>query len=123
MPGGRPPKETSKKDFEGLLFMGAEQDEVIAFFRYKLGGYSRTTLYRWIKKEYGKNESFETIKAQIGVPMQKLKVRQGLMSMVGKNPAATIFAAKNVLGYTDKVEQTQTINGEIAIEVRITDED
>jgi hypothetical protein len=28
------------------------------------------------------------------------------MGMVGKNAAATIFAAKNVLGYTDKVEQT-----------------
>jgi hypothetical protein len=38
--------------------------------------------------------------------MLKMKVRQGLMGMVGKNAAATIFAAKNVLGYTDKVEQT-----------------
>jgi hypothetical protein len=41
--------------------------------------------------------------------MLKMKVRQGLMGMVGKNAAATIFAAKNVLGYTDKVEQT--VNG------------
>jgi hypothetical protein len=106
MPRGRPTKDISKKDFEGLLSIGADQEEITAFFRFKLGSYSRATLHRWIKKEYGENENFETLKAQIGTPMLKMKVRQGLMGMVGKNAAATIFAAKNVLGYTDKVEQT-----------------
>jgi hypothetical protein len=106
MPRGRPTKDISKKDFEGLLSIGADQEEITAFFRFKLGSYSRTTLHRWIKKEYGETENFETLKAQIGTPMLKMKVRQGLMGMVGKNAAATIFAAKNVLGYTDKVEQT-----------------
>ena len=106
MPRGRPTKDISKKDFEGLLSIGADQEEITAFFRFKLGSYSRATLHRWIKKEYGENENFETLKAQIGTPMLKMKVRQGLMGMVGKNAAATIFAAKNVLGYTDKMEQT-----------------
>ena len=106
MPRGRPTKDISRKDFEGLLSIGADQEEITAFFRFKLGSYSRATLHRWIKKEYGENENFETLKAQIGTPMLKMKVRQGLMGMVGKNAAATIFAAKNVLGYTDKVEQT-----------------
>ena len=106
MPRGRPTKDISKKDFEGLLSIGADQEEITAFFRFKLGSYSRATLHRWIKKEYGENENFETLKAQIGTPLLKMKVRQGLMGMVGKNAAATIFAAKNVLGYTDKVEQT-----------------
>jgi hypothetical protein len=109
MPRGRPTKDISRKDFEGLLSIGADQEEITAFFRFKLGSYSRATLHRWIKKEYGENENFETLKAQIGTPMLKMKVRQGLMGMVGKNAAATIFAAKNVLGYTDKVEQT--VNG------------
>ena len=113
MPRGRPKKDISKKDFEGLLSIGADQEEITAFFRFKLGSYSRATLHRWIKKEYGETENFETLKAQIGTPMLKMKVRQGLMCMVGKNAAATIFAAKNVLGYTDKVEQTQTINGAV----------
>ena len=106
MPRGRPTKDISRKDFEGLLSIGADQEEITAFFRFKLGSYSRATLHRWIKKEYGETENFETLKAQIGTPMLKMKVRQGLMGMVGKNAAATIFAAKNVLGYTDKVEQT-----------------
>ena len=106
MPRGRPTKDISRKDFEGLLSIGADQEEITAFFRFKLGSYSRATLHRGIKKEYGENENFETLKAQIGTPMLKMKVRQGLMGMVGKNAAATIFAAKNVLGYTDKVEQT-----------------
>lgn len=103
---GRPTKDISKKDFEGLLSIGADQEEVTSFFRYKLGSYSRATLHRWIKKEYGEDENFETLKAQIGTPMLKMRVRKGLMDMVGKNAAATIFAAKNVLGYTDKLEQT-----------------
>jgi len=106
MPRGRPTKDISRKDFEGLLSIGADQEEITAFFRFKLGSYSRATLHRWIKKEYGETENFETLKAQIGTPLLKMKVRQGLMGMVGKNAAATIFAAKNVLGYTDKVEQT-----------------
>ena len=106
MPRGRPTKDISRKDFEGLLSIGADQEEITAFFRFKLGSYSRATLHRWIKKEYGENENFETLKAQIGTPMLKMKVRQGLMGMVGKNAAATIFVAKNVLGYTDKMEQT-----------------
>jgi hypothetical protein len=122
MPRGRPTKDISRKDFEGLLSIGADQEEITAFFRFKLGSYSRATLHRWIKKEYGENENFETLKAQIGTPMLKMKVRQGLMGMVGKNAAATIFAAKNVLGYTDKMEQTQTINGAVpTVQVYIPD--
>ena len=92
MPRGRPAKDISKKDFEGLLSIGADQEEITAFFRFKLGSYSRATLHRWIKKEYGETENFETLKAQIGTPLLKMKVRQGLMGMVGKNAAATIFA-------------------------------
>ena len=78
MPRGRPTKEISKKEFEGLLSIGADQEEVTAFFRYILGSYSRATLHRWIKKEYGKDENFETLKAQIGTPMLKMRVRKGL---------------------------------------------
>ena len=119
---GRPRKDISKKDFEGLLSIGADQEEVTAFLRFKLGSCSRATLHRWIKKEYGEDENFKTLKAKIGTPMSKLRVRQGLMGMVGKNAAATIFAAKNVLGYTDKVEQTQTINGAVpTVQVYIPD--
>jgi hypothetical protein len=39
MPRGRPKKDISKKHFDGLLSIGADQEEITAFFRFKLGSY------------------------------------------------------------------------------------
>lgn len=44
------------------------------------------------------------------------------MEMVGKNAAVTIFAAKNVLGWTDKVEQTISDDTIKQIDVRFIKE-
>lgn len=116
---GRPRKEPDKQDFEALISIGCEQDEVLAFFGKKFCGFDRATLFRWIKREYGEDESFATISSKMGLPLQKTRVRKGIMEMVGKNAAVTIFAAKNVLGWTDKLEQTVNDASHMSLDVNL----
>ena len=123
---GRPRKEYDVADFEGLVSIGADESEVVAFFRHKYGSCSVRGLYDWIKRtygeEYGADVTFCKLKEQMGLPLQKLKVHKGIMGMVGKNAAVTIFAAKNILGWTDKVEQTNITEGALPnINIRFID--
>jgi hypothetical protein len=49
--------------------------------------------------------TFESVKAQKS-EVFRIRVRRAISDMLGHNAAVTIFAAKNVLGWTDKMEET-----------------
>lgn len=104
---GRPAKEIDKREFERLLSIGCDKPEIVAWFNLKLNGLNESTFDKWVKREYKCNFSELATKRH---PVVKMRVRKGVMDMVGKNAAVTIFAAKNVLGWTDKLEQT--VNGD-----------
>ena len=116
MAEGRPRKEIDKKEFERLLSIGCDKSEIVAWFNLKQD-ISGRTLDRWIKREY--HCTFVELSTKRH-SIVKMRVRKGIMEMVGKNAAVTIFAAKNVLGWTDKMEQTlNTDDGSIKqIDVR-----
>jgi hypothetical protein len=123
---GRPQKEYDTADFEGLISIGADEEEVVAFLRHKHGSCSSNGLTSWLRRtygaEYGENVTFRELKEKMGLPLQKLKVRKGVNTMIGKNAAVTIFAAKNILGWTDKVEQTNITEGALPnINIRFID--
>ena len=42
-----------------------------------------------------------------------ISLRRTQFQLAEKSPAMAIFLGKNLLGQTDKVEQTQTINGAV----------
>lgn len=116
---GRPRKEIDKKDFERLLSIGCDKQEIVSWFDLKMNGLSESALDKWIKREYHCNFTELSTKRH---PVVKTRVRKGIMEMVGKNAAVTIFAAKNVLGWTDKVEQTISDDTIKQIDVRFIKE-
>lgn len=111
---GRPAKGINREDFERLLAIGCDRQEIITWFDLKLDGINDSTFDKWLKREYGCNFSELATKRH---PIVKMRVRKGIMDMVGKNAAVTIFAAKNVLGWADKVEETIKEEGLKSIEV------
>ena len=111
---GRPAKGINREDFERLLAIGCGRQEIITWFDLKLDGINDSTFDKWLKREYGCNFSELATKRH---PIVKMRVRKGIMDMVGKNAAVTIFAAKNVLGWADKVEETIKEEGLKSIEV------
>jgi hypothetical protein len=100
---GRPTVEIDKQEFERLLAINCSLPECVAWFDLKIGSCSESTLRRWCKKTY--DMTFESVKAQKS-EVFKIRVRRALNEMLGHNAAVTIFTAKNVLGWTDKVEET-----------------
>ena len=94
----RPQIEIDKERFEEMCALQCTEEDIANEFNC-----DRTTIYRWCKREYG--ESFATVfdkKRARG----KTSLRRTLFEMAKKYPAVAIFLAKNLLGYTDKVEET-----------------
>lgn len=100
---GRPAVEIDRQEFERLLAISCSLPEIVAWFDLKLGSCSESTIRRWCKKTYGM--TFESVKAQKS-EVFRIRVRRAISDMLGHNAAVTIFAAKNVLGWTDKMEET-----------------
>ena len=72
---------------------------------------SEDTLNRWCKSNYDGLTFAEVfrIKRENGI----ISLRRTQFQLAEKSPAMAIFLGKNLLGQTDKVEQTQTINGAV----------
>ena len=103
---GRPRKEIDKRDFEKLCMLQCTRAEVCSWFNV-----SEPTLIDWCKRTYD-GQDFLTVfnkKREGG----KISLRRMQWQLAEKSPAMAIFLGKNLLGQTDKVEQTQTINGAV----------
>ena len=112
---GRPRKEIDKRDFEKLCMLQCTRAEICAWFNV-----SEPTLIDWCKRTYD-GQDFLTVfnqKREGG----KISLRRMQWQLAGKSPAMAIFLGKNLLGQTDKVEQTQNINGAVpTVQVYIPD--
>ena len=97
-PNGRPPVPIDVKQFENLCSLQCTKKEIASFFEC-----SEDTIENWCKKNYGATFSatFEQ-KSQKG----KISLRRTQFKLAEKNPSMAIFLGKNMLGQTDRVEQT-----------------
>lgn len=104
-PTGRPKKEFDKKTFQDLVGLGCTQEEICWFFRDETGKSANIdTLTRWCKREFGM--TFQEYFRQNGCMALKIQVRRNQMNLSKSSAAMAIFLGKNLLGQTDKVEQT-----------------
>ena len=101
----RPRKEISQQEFEKLCWLQCTQQEIADWF-----DCSPDTIERWCQREY--NKRFAEVFAQ-NRGKGKISLRRMQWQLAEKSPAMAIFLGKNMLGQTDKVEQTQTINGAV----------
>lgn len=95
---GRPKKQLDQKEFEKLCFLQCTHNEVCAWF-----DISADVLERWCKETYGM--TFSKVfaeKKQNGL----ISLRRTQFQLAEKSPAMAIFLGKNLLGQTDKMEQT-----------------
>lgn len=112
---GRPRKEINKTEFEKLCFLQCTRSEFCTWF-----DVNGDTLNRWCKENYD-GRTFSTVfqeKRENGL----ISLRRTQFQLAEKSPAMAIFLGKNLLGQTDKVEQTQNINGAVpTVQVYIPD--
>lgn len=102
---GRPKKEFDKKIFQDLVGLGCTQEEICWFFRDETGKSANIdTLTRWCKREFGM--TFQEYFRQNGCMALKIQLRRNQMNLSKSSAAMAIFLGKNMLGQTDKVEQT-----------------
>lgn len=96
---GRPKKVISQKQFESLCAIQCTIEEVCAVL-----DVDEMTLEKWCKEVYD-GKTFSKVfkeKRQFG----KASLRRMQWHLAEKNPSMAIFLGKNMLGQTDKVEQT-----------------
>lgn len=98
-PMGRPRKQISQKQFESLCAIQCTVEEVCSVL-----DVDEATLEKWCKETY-EGKTFSKVfkeKRQYG----KASLRRMQWHLAEKNPSMAIFLGKNMLGQTDKVEQT-----------------
>ena len=97
-PMGRPKKKIDIDQFEKLCALQCTLQEICAFF-----DITDVTLNTFCKENYGTtfSEVF-AIKRQAGV----ISLRRSQFKLAEKSAAMAIFLGKNMLGQTDKIEQT-----------------
>lgn len=103
---GRPRKEINKTEFEKLCFLQCTRSEFCTWF-----DVNEDTLNKWCKENYD-GKTFSAVfkeKRENGL----ISLRRTQFQLAEKSPAMAIFLGKNMLGQTDKVEQTQNINGAV----------
>ena len=96
---GRPRKEINKTEFEKLCFLQCTRNEFCSWF-----DVSDETLNKWCKENYD-GRTFLAVfqeKRENGL----ISLRRTQFQLAEKSPAMAIFLGKNLLGQTDKVEQT-----------------
>ena len=112
---GRPRKEINKTEFEKLCFLQCTRSEFCTWF-----DVNEDTLNKWCKENYD-GKTFSAVfkeKRKNGL----ISLRRTQFQLAEKSPAMAIFLGKNLLGQTDKVEQTQNINGAVpTVQVYIPD--
>ena len=103
---GRPRKEINKTEFEKLCFLQCTEREVCSWF-----DVSDETLNKWCKENYDGRTFLDVFKEKRENGL--ISLRRTQFQLAEKSPAMAIFLGKNLLGQTDKVEQTQNINGAV----------
>lgn len=102
---GRPRKEFDKKTFQDLVGLGCTQEEICWFFRDETGKSANIdTLTRWCKREF--DMTFQEYFKQNGCMALKIQLRKNQMQLSKSSAAMAIFLGKNMLGQSDRVEQT-----------------
>ena len=103
---GRPRKEIDKTEFEKLCFLQCTEREFCSWF-----DVSDETLNKWCKENYDGRTFLAVFKEKRENGL--ISLRRTQFQLAEKSPAMAIFLGKNLLGQTDKMEQTQTINGAV----------
>ena len=103
---GRPRKHIDKTEFEKLCFLQCTEREFCSWF-----DVSDETLNKWCKETYDGRTFSDVFKEKRKNGL--ISLRRTQFQLAEKSPAMAIFLGKNLLGQTDKVEQTQTINGAV----------
>lgn len=105
-------KEIPKLEFESLLYIGCQRQEIVDYFDYQFRvktdgkeGISDDTVDRWCKRTYHLSLSEMIAK---GHTKLKIQLRRNQIKLSEKSAAMAIFLGKNLLGQTD--EQTVTVN-------------
>ena len=98
MPNGRPRKEIDEKTFKNLCAIQCTEQEIAGIFEC-----DPDTVNAWCKRTFGQTFS-DTYKMYSD--QGKASLRRMQMKLAEKNAAMAIFLGKNMLGQTDKVEQT-----------------
>lgn len=96
---GRPRKEINKTEFEKLCFLQCTEREFCSWF-----DVSDETLNKWCKENYDGRTFSDVFKEKRENGL--ISLRRTQFQLAEKSPAMAIFLGKNLLGQTDKVEQT-----------------
>ena len=90
----------NKATFENLCNLLCTEQEICGVL-----GVSHDTLLRWIRQEYGKEETFTSTSHRFGSERKK-RLREIQFKLAEENSAMAIFLGKQYLGQRDVVEQT-----------------
>ena len=96
---GRPRKEINKTEFEKLCFLQCTEREFCSWF-----DVSDETLNKWCKENYDGRTFLAVFKEKRENGL--ISLRRTQFQLAEKSPAMAIFLGKNLLGQTDKMEQT-----------------
>ena len=96
---GRPRKQIDKTEFEKLCFLQCTEREFCSWF-----DVSDDTLNKWCKENYDGRTFLDVFKEKRENGM--ISLRRTQFQLAEKSPAMAIFLGKNLLGQTDKMEQT-----------------
>lgn len=96
---GRPRKQIDKTEFEKLCFLQCTEREFCSWF-----DVSDETLNKWCKENYEGRTFLDVFKEKRENGL--ISLRRTQFQLAEKSPAMAIFLGKNLLGQTDKVEQT-----------------
>ena len=96
---GRPRKEIDKTEFEKLCFLQCTEREFCSWF-----DVSDETLNKWCKENYDGRTFLDVFKEKRENGL--ISLRRTQFQLAEKSPAMAIFLGKNLIGQTDKMEQT-----------------
>lgn len=109
---GRPRIDIKRDIFEGLCRLQCTRDEIWGVL-----GVSEPTLLRWVKRTYGANTNFDTVRESLS-QVGKMSLRRAMFKNAEEgNAQVQIFLAKNHLGMAEKVEIDHRIESEIEREL------
>lgn len=100
---GKKPVKIDWAEVESYLEKQSSGQQIAALI-----GIDNMTLYSRCKKDNGMDwQEYKQIHSSRGI--EKLRHNMYQMAMVDKIPSVAIFLSKNLLGYSDKVEQKITV--------------
>ena len=103
---GHPRAVIDRQIFENLCKIQCTRLEIQGVF-----GVAERTLNGWCRRTY-KGKTFSDV-YEMFKGHGKVSLRRMQWELAKKSSAMAIFLGKNVLGQTDKIEQTQNINADV----------